>query len=192
MSEYQIHTSLDNSCTNTHVAFPKVRKYSVPRCSEGKYPGPKSIPVVGPANQCGRSPQQFRIPAGPRSLAVRAQIWVAIEVSGHRCPNDRYGVRSRRHGRVWWVQTRVRGPLRNPGSPPGRVHWRSVREIGWPWKYLAIKVQTAVTACVRDATGGCGGCKSMSGAPPAIPDPCRAAFTGDPCADLGGHRSIWP
>jgi len=100
MSEYQIHTSLDISCTNTHVAFPKVRKYSVPRCSKGKYPGPKSIPMVGPANQCRGSPQQFRIPAGPRSLAVRARIWVAIEVSGHRCPNDRYGVRSRRHGRV--------------------------------------------------------------------------------------------
>jgi len=32
----------------------------------------------------------------------------------------------------------------------------------------------------------------MSGVPPAVSDPCRAACTGGPCAESGGHRSIMP
>ena len=32
----------------------------------------------------------------------------------------------------------------------------------------------------------------MSGVPPTVPHPYRAAGTGGPCAELGGHRSTWP
>jgi len=55
--------------------------------------------VVG-ANQCRASPQQFRISTGPRSLAVRARNWVALEVCGHKIPDHEFGVRSRRDKRV--------------------------------------------------------------------------------------------
>jgi len=71
--------------------------------------------VVG-AIQCRGSLQQFRIPTGPRALAVRARNWVAIDVFGHRSPNHGYGVRPRRDKRVWWVQTNVGGPPKNCAS----------------------------------------------------------------------------
>ena len=43
-----------------------------------------------------------------------------------------YGVRPRRDKRVVWVPTKVGRPPNNSASLPGRVHWRSVRGIGWP------------------------------------------------------------
>ena len=79
----------------------------------------------------GRRPQQFRIPTGSRALAVRARNWVAIEVCGDGSPNYGYGVRPRHNKRVWWVQTNVGRPPNDSASLPGRVHWRSVRGIGW-------------------------------------------------------------
>jgi len=160
---------------------PRVRRASPTRQAGG----------VG-ANQCRASPQQFRIPTGTRTLAVRARHWVAIEVCGHRSPNHGYGVRPRRDKRVVWAQTSVGRPFKNSVPLPGRVHWRSVRGIGWPWKYVVIEVQTTGTACVPDATSGWCGCKPVSGVPPTIPHPYRDAYTGGPCAELGGHRSMWP
>ena len=84
------------------------------------------------ANQDRASFYFFRIPTGPRALAVRARNWVAIEVCGHRSPNHGYGVRPCRDKRVWWVQTNIGRPSIISASLPGRVHWRSVRGIGWP------------------------------------------------------------
>jgi len=84
------------------------------------------------ANQSQGSPQKFWILTRPRALAVRARNWVAMEISGHKSPNGRYGVRPRRDGWVWCVQINVGGPPSNSGSVPGRVHWRSVRGFGWP------------------------------------------------------------
>jgi len=93
--------------------------------------------VVVRANQCRGSPQQFRIPTGPRTLAACARNLEAIEVCGHESRNHCYGVRPRCKMREWWVQSNVESP-------------------------------------------------------PTIPHPYRAACTGGPCAELCGHRSMWP
>jgi len=55
-----------------------------------------------------------------------------------------------------------------------------------------MEVQTTGTACVPDATSGLCGCKPVSGVPPTVPNSYRAACTGGPCAELGGHRRMWP
>jgi len=44
----------------------------------------------------------------------------------------------------------------------------------------------------RDATNGWCGCRRMSGVPETSRHPYRAACTGGPCAELGGHGSMWP
>ena len=57
---------------------------------------------------------------------------------------------------------------------------------------MAKEVHTPGSACVHDATSGCGGCKPTSGVLTTFLHPNRDACTGHLCAYLGGHRSSWP
>jgi len=120
------------------------------RCSSTTRP-----PGVERENRRQGSPQHLCIPTAALARAIRARTWVAIEVSGHRSSNHAYGVRPRRDHRVPRVQTDGGPPLNIWASQPRRLHWPFVRGLGWPWKYLAIEVQTTPTVCVHDATTGC-------------------------------------
>jgi len=143
-------------------------KPRVRRASRTRQPG------VRGANQSGASPQQVRIPTRPRALAVRARNWVAIEVCGHRSPNHGSGVRPRRDRAGVVGANQCGASSHSSASLLRRVHWRAVRENGWPYQYVAIELKPRVRRASRTRQAGVRGANQICGVPPALAQAFRA------------------
>jgi len=89
-------------------------------------------PGVEGANRRRGSPQHLCIPTTTLAHPIRARIWVAIEVFGHRSPNHAYGVRPRRDHRVSRVQTDGGPPVNICASQPRRLPCPFVHVPEWP------------------------------------------------------------